>query len=72
MRQKISAHVDGGLSGSVAGTDTGVRTPFGVSGILFLFLFLTPLLFSQKGLRYDFEILPELLNNKNIRIPMKK
>ena len=31
-RGKISAHVDGGLSGSVAWADTGARTPIGVSG----------------------------------------
>ena len=34
MRRKISADVDGGLSGVSRCADTGARTPIGVSGIL--------------------------------------
>jgi hypothetical protein len=33
MRRKISADVDGGLSGVSRCADTGARTPIGVSGI---------------------------------------
>ena len=32
VRRKISADVDGGLSGVSRGADTGARTPIGVSG----------------------------------------
>ena len=34
MRRKISADVDGGLSGVSRCADTGARTPIGVSGIV--------------------------------------
>jgi hypothetical protein len=40
VRQKISADVDGGLSGVSRCADTGARTPIGVSGNLYVFLFI--------------------------------
>ena len=39
MRRKISADVDGGLSGVSRCADTGARTPIGVSGISLLSFF---------------------------------
>ena len=36
MRRKISADVDGGLSGVSRCADTGARTPIGVSGIILI------------------------------------
>ena len=42
------------------------------SAQLVSFSLLPQLLFSQRGLSYDFEILHGLLNNKNIRVPIKK
>ena len=41
-----------------------------INSVISLSFSLRPLLFSQKGLWYDFEILHGLLTNKNIRIPI--